>query len=56
MERKKEEEEGEHVTVPPPLGFCATKSKANGGMGNRNQGAQENEALDTSTIQSTITR
>jgi hypothetical protein len=23
-------EEGAHITVPPPLGFCATKSKADG--------------------------
>jgi hypothetical protein len=30
MEIGKEEEEGAHITVPSPLGFCATKSKTNG--------------------------
>jgi hypothetical protein len=30
MMMNKQWEEGAHVTVPPPLGFCATKSKANG--------------------------
>jgi hypothetical protein len=30
MMMDRNEEEGAHITVPPPLGSCATKSKANG--------------------------
>jgi hypothetical protein len=30
MMQKRNMEEGAHVTVPPPLGSCTTKSKGNG--------------------------
>jgi hypothetical protein len=48
-EESEEEPEGDAVRTPLFM-------EGEHGMGNRNQGVQENEAPDTSMIQSTITR
>jgi hypothetical protein len=48
-EESEEEPEGDAVWTP-------LFAEGEHGMGSRNQGAQENEAPDTSMIQSTITR